>query len=245
VLKRDSVRASHRTETVPSVDIPQFVIDRVAERRGDYLVTDLDPRKTALVVVDLQDAFVCEEFAATHVAEAVNVVPNVNRLADALRTAGGTVYWIRHTVTDESLASWSNLVDFLGLREEGAEARRTIFRDGARGHQIYSGMDKRAEDAVVNKTRFSPFVHGSSDLHDRLRASGVDTLIIVGAVTNVCCESTLRDAMMLNYRCVMVSDANAARSRQEHVAALANVYMAFGDVMTTDEVLHVLSDGSP
>lgn len=184
-----------------------------------------------------------EEYRATYVAEAVNVVPNVNRLAAALRAAGGAVCWLRHTVTDEGLASWSNLVDFLGLREEGPGARRTIFRGGAPGHRIYDGMDRQPEDAVVDKVRFSPFVQGSSDLHDRLQAAGIDTLVVVGAVTNVCCESTVRDAMMLDYRCIMVSDANAARSEQEHNAALVNVYSAFGDVLSTDEVVRLL-DGA-
>jgi ureidoacrylate peracid hydrolase len=229
-----------------TVDIPQSVVDRAAARRGDgHLFGDLDPRRTALAVVDMQNAFVRADYGPTHVAEAVNVVPNVNRLARALRTAGGTVYWIHHTVTDEALASWSNLVKFLGLHEEGERARGTYLRHGALGHQLYAGMDRHVDDETVIKTRFSPFVQGSSDLHDRLQASGVDTLVVVGTVTNVCCESTVRDAMMLNYRCIMVSDANAARSDQEHNAALANVYTSFGDVMATDELVSLLRDRRP
>ena len=224
-----------------STHIPQHVVDRVAPRRGvGPLFGDLEPRRTALLVVDLQNAFVLEGCGPTHVASAAAVMPNVNRLAAGIRAAGGTVWWIQHTVTDESLASWANLAGFLGLREEGDQARTTILREGAFGHRLHDELDVLADDERVLKTRFSPFSRGASDLHDRLRRAGVNTLIVVGAVSNVCCESTVRDGMSLDYRCVMVSDANAARDDTEHLAALVNVYTAFGDVLSTDEVLELL-----
>ena len=190
--------------------------------------------------MDLQNAFLLDEFPTTFVAEALDVVPNVNRLAAGVRAAGGSVWWVHHTVTSEGIASWSNLVGFLGLDEEGDLARTTYLREGAFGHRVHDALDRCAGDETVLKTRFSAFVQGSSDIHERLQATGVDTLIVVGTVTNVCCESTLRDAMMLNYRCIMVSDANAARSDEEHAAALVNVYTAFGDVMPTAGVLRLL-----
>jgi ureidoacrylate peracid hydrolase len=228
---------------MPHADIPQLIVDRVAARRGDGpLFGDLDPRRTALLVVDMQNAFLRPEFGPTYVPAAVQVVPNVNRLAAAVRDGGGVVYWIHHTVTDEGLATWSNHLRFLGLEEGGEAARSSFFRRGARGNQTFGGMDRRPEDETVDKTRFSPFVQGSSDLHDRLQAAGIDTLVVVGAVSNVCCESTVRDAMMLDYRCIMVGDANAARSEQEHTAALVNVYSAFGDVMTTEELVRLLAE---
>jgi ureidoacrylate peracid hydrolase len=71
---------------------------------------------------------------------------------------------------------------------------------------------------------------------------GVDTLIIVGTLTNVCCESTARDAMMLNYRVIMVDDANATLSAAAHRATLDNVAMFFGDVQTTEQVASMLVD---
>ncbi len=61
-------------------------------------------------------------------------------------------------------------------------------------------------------------------------------MIITGTVTNVCCESTARDAMMMNYKVVFVSDGNAAFTDAEHNATLGNMAMLFADVMTTDEV---------
>jgi ureidoacrylate peracid hydrolase len=96
-------------------------------------------------------------------------------------------------------------------------------------------------DWLVKKNFYSAFIQGSSDLHDRLQAQGIDTVLIAGTATNVCCESTARDSMMLNYRTVMVSDACSAMSVQEHESCLSNFLFNFGDVQTTDEVLSRLA----
>ena len=73
-----------------------------------------------------------------------------------------------------------------------------------------------------------------------LRDLGVDTVLITGTVTNVCCESTARDAMMLNYKVVMVSDCNAADNDEEHNASLRAIYLTFGDVMDSGMVSDIL-----
>ena len=79
------------------------------------------------------------------------------------------------------------------------------------------------------------------DIDRRLREAGIDTVVIVGTLTNVCCESSARDAMMLNYRLVFVSDANAALTDAEHNATLASILRVFGDVASTDEVIQLFS----
>jgi ureidoacrylate peracid hydrolase len=73
-----------------------------------------------------------------------------------------------------------------------------------------------------------------------LRARGFDTVLITGTVTNVCCESSARDAMMLNFRTIMVSDGNAAMTEHEHEASLTAFYNVFGDVMDTDMLVTLL-----
>src|SRR5262249_10770792 len=92
--------------------------------------------------------------------------------------------------------------------------------------------------------RFSAFVQGSSDLPERLRAQGYDTVLITGTVTNVCCESSARDAMMLNFKTIMVSDGNAARTDAEHNATLARFYSVLGDVMDTHHLTRCLAAGA-
>ena len=78
---------------------------------------------------------------------------------------------------------------------------------------------------------------GTSDLPERLRAGGSDTALITGTVTNVCCESSARDANMTNFRTIMVSDGNAANTQEEHDASLSAFYNIFGDVMDTDMIV--------
>ena len=69
---------------------------------------------------------------------------------------------------------------------------------------------------------------------------GIDTVLVAGTKTNVCCESTARDAMMRDYKVVMVSDANGARYDEDHLAGLTSFFQSFGDVRTTEEVIGVL-----
>ena len=81
------------------------------------------------------------------------------------------------------------------------------FTPGAFGHAIWPGLEVLAHDLEVRKHRFSPFLPNSSDLDAMLRERGIDTLIITGTITNVCCECTARDANMLRYKVVFVADA--------------------------------------
>jgi ureidoacrylate peracid hydrolase len=112
---------------------------------------------------------------------------------------------------------------------------------GTKGYELWAGLDVKLNDLKIQKTRFSAFIHGSSNLEAVLRARGIDTVIITGTVTNVCCESTARDAMMRNFRTIMVTDANAATSDELHNASLAAFYLKFGDIMPTDMVIASLT----
>ena len=225
------------------IKIAQWAIDRTLERRGRLHVhEDLDPRKTALIVVDMQNGFLVEEVAAAYIPVAVEIVPNVNRLAAAVRRTGGKVFWIKQTVDADSAVAWS---EWLAMMTPGTRHNLTAnLAPGSRGHELHPGLEVKPEDEVVQKYRFSAFVQGASDLPQRLRAQGYDTVLITGTVTNVCCESSARDAMMLNFRTIMVSDGNAARTDEEHNATLSTFYAIFGDVMDTDFVIRRLEIGA-
>ena len=92
-------------------------------------------------------------------------------------------------------------------------------------------------DLRVKKIKYSAFIAGSSDIDAQLKTRGIETLLVNGTVTSVCCESTARDAMMLDYRVAMLSDGNASLTDEEHAASLNNFLVFFGDVMTTDEAV--------
>ena len=223
------------------VSIPEDVLERIAARRGRLHPFDrLEGPKTALVVIDLQNAFMLPGMPA-EVKTAREIVPNVNRLAAAVRASGGTVVWVKMTLDGER-ERWSVFFDHFGSPTHSAAEMKSLSRGDA-GHELYAGLDVLPADFVVEKTRFSAFIQGSSDLERILRNRGIDTVAIVGTVTNTCCESSARDAMMLNFKTVMVSDANAAHSDAEHNATLTNILRIFGDVLSTDEAVARLSPG--
>jgi ureidoacrylate peracid hydrolase len=215
------------------IRIPDHIMRRVVDRRGKlHIYERLDGRSTALLVVDLQNIFMLPGMPL-EVPYAREIVPNVNRLAAAVRAAGGTVVWVQ--LTGEGMLDWSSYNERLGpkLREDVA---KNIAR-GTDGHALHRDLDVQPDDIVVEKTRYSLFIQGASEVDAELRRRRIDTVIVVGTLTNVCCESTARDAMMLNYRTILVSDANAALSDEEHNMSLANVLTTFGDVLSTDEVI--------
>jgi len=233
------------------IAIPSYAIERALARRGRlHPFEDLDPARTALVVVDLQNGFMVPGQPA-EIAQAREIVPAVNRLARATRAAGGTVVWIQNTVTPESEQSWSvwlgNFADVHGAGAAGplldgdwTTGAAFPSGNGAAGGDFKFRLNVLPGDLTVRKTRFSALVQGASDLDAILRGRGIDTLIIVGTATNVCCESTARDAMMLNYKVFFVSDANACRTDEEHNATLAIMMIMFADVRSTDEMIALL-----
>ena len=223
-----------------TLSIPQSVVTRVIERRGrEHIYENLDPARTALVVVDMQNAFMLPGVAHALCPMAEKIVPNINRLAQAVRETGGTVVWIKTTFKEDALQSWSTYFEMVSP-QHGAK-RVEALTAGSKGHQLWDSLEVRAQDLIVEKNRFSAFIQGSSDLAGILRARGLDTILVTGTVTNVCCESTARDAMMLNFKTVMVSDGNAAVTDADHNASLCAFYLTFGDVMSTDMLIACLT----
>ena len=163
-------------------------------------------------------------------------MPAIARLADRLRHAGGTVAWVvpspghRHPALAE---------EFFGP----AVAR--LYADtagsGPLRERLWPEFRVDGADLLVEKSAASAFFPGSSVLPALLAARDIDTVLIAGTVTNVCCKSTARDACATGYRVIMLADANAARNDADHNATLTTIYRSFGDVRLTDEVLALLA----
>lgn len=213
--------------------VPDDVKRRVLQRKGRQFSLDvIDGARAALVVVDMQNYFVAPGFPS-EVPAARGIVPNINRMAATMRGARGTVVWIQTTATG-ALETWGNHHKY-GMRHEVAARRLATLAEDAEGFRLWPALEPASADLRVKKIKFSAMLPGSSDLHEVLARRGIDTLLVAGTTTNVCCESTARDAMMLDYRVAMLSDATAARSDEEHAASLNTFQMFFGDVMTVAE----------
>ena len=214
--------------------MPPYVIERVMSKRGRLTVFErFDPRKTAFLVIDMQNFYVGE------IPSVLAIVPNINRIAKRVRELGGLVVWVGMSAGSDGESRWHVYHDNFFTPEKGANHRDQL-SPGNPGHAFHANLQIEPQDQIVYKSRFSPFVTGASNIQDVLQPRGIENLIIAGTATNMCCESAGRDAMMLDYNVVMVADANGARYEEDHMAGLTSFYQSFGDVRTTDEVIDSL-----
>jgi nicotinamidase-related amidase len=196
---------------------------RHESRRGRRHAYDsLTPAKTALVVIDMVAFFVAESPTCRA------IIPPINALAAALRQAGGTIAWI----TPGAPRHPAHAIAFYGP----AIAERYSRSSG----EIWPELTPAPDDIQLEKTGASAFFPGNSTLPAALSARGIDTVLIAGTVTNVCCESSARDAAASGYRVIFLADATAAGTDAVHNATLHTIYRSFGDVRPVAEVIALL-----
>jgi ureidoacrylate peracid hydrolase len=226
----------HQTKIRPEI------LDRVLARRGRIHWFDvLDPTKTALVIVDMQHTF-CEPGAPAEVPCSRAIVGNINALTTHLRARGVLVIWVLHANTQNGGRSdWDLFFNYV----VADDVRQQTIESLAPGRQqVWKELTTSPQDLTIIKNRYSAFIAGSSTLERVLRDLGIDTILVAGTKTNVCCEATARDAMMLDFKVVLVSDCCAALSDREHQASLETIIQQFGDVLTRDEVITCLDGRS-
>ncbi|MGC4105287.1 MAG: isochorismatase family cysteine hydrolase [Thermomicrobiales bacterium] len=209
-------------------EIPAREYARHEARRGRrFAYETLDPRTTALIVIDMVGFFVEES------ARCQAIVPPINAMAEALRAAGGTVAWVLPTV--EPPSPWA--IEFYG---EAIAARYAASGgEGSLAERLWEGLRTHPDDLWVQKSASSAFFPGRSPLSDLLAARGVETVLIAGTVTNVCCEASARDAATLGYRTIMLADANAGVNDASHNATLTTIYRSYGDVRPVADVIRM------
>ncbi len=221
------------------VAIRPEIVERVLARRGRLHLHDrLDAKKTALLVIDMQNAFVAPG-APIEVPAARGIVGGINRLAAALRRRGVPIVWVLHQNAPGG-ADWHGFFEAFVRPENRGRAAQAL-SPSSQLQRLWHELEVAPGDLEVTKNRYSAFMGQSSALKEILGKRGIDTLLIAGTKTNVCCESTARDAMMLDYKVVLLSDCTAALSDEEHRATLENVIQQFGDVLTAEEALKLLS----
>jgi nicotinamidase-related amidase len=180
----------------------------------------LDPARTALVLVDLQNDFLHPEGAygrAGQKSPAIAALPaRLKPVADAMRRAGG---WI--VSTHFTLVPGKGGEPFIAehLRRLRPFLRRGDFLPGSFGHALVDAL--QPADLSVEKVAFSAFYQ--SRLEFVLRKAGIDTLVFAGIVTNGGIASTVRDAHVRDLRCIVLSDGCAAFSEEVHEATLVDL----------------------
>lgn len=215
-----------------------YFLDRAKAKRGGRLnaYETLDPRRTALVVVDMQDFYIGDDMPS-RLQSGQKIVGNINRLAKAVRDAGGHVVWITTTATGEP-EDWANRAE--ATSEEGWARRLELLAPDGAGAGLFAECDARDTDSFAVKTRYSAFIPYPSGLSEVLHKNGIETVLIAGVATSTCCESTGRDACQWGYRTIMVADGNADQTDELHRHTLGKFLCNFGDVQSTDQLVEKL-----
>jgi biuret amidohydrolase len=163
-------------------------------------ITEIDPAKTAMIVVDMQNDFVAVG-GGLETPAARAIVPKLSRVMKMCRDAGIRVIYTTHAHRRDGCD--------MGLFDDlhPPIANRDALVDGTSGVEIYPDLAPMPGEHVIKKHRYSGFF--GTDLDIILREWGADTVIISGTTTENCCHATARDAMFLNYRVLFLSDATA------------------------------------
>ncbi len=223
-----------------NVEIRPEIVERVLARRGRlHLFERFEPAQTAVLVIDMQSTF-CEPGAPAEVPGSRGIVVPINRLNAGVRARGGHVIWVTHAnmgVRGES--DWAGFFENFVADDVRARTIESL-SPGGDGQKVWPELTVEDSDIQILKNRYSALIPGSSNLERVLRSLGITNLLITGTKTNVCCESTGRDAMMMDFNVVMVSDGTAALSDDEHRATLETFIQQFGDVLDVDGCLALL-----
>jgi ureidoacrylate peracid hydrolase len=189
------------------------------------------PSKTALLVVDVQNDFCSPDGvfgrAGNDLSMVEEIMPNLRALIDQARAAGVTVVFVRAIYDPVYLPpAWHERNARIGF-----ETPRCI--GGTWGSDFY-GVQPQKGEVVIEKHRYSAFV--DTELDAILRGLKIETVITTGVATNLCVESTARDAFMKGYYVALVDDACATYHKEHHAASLANISLGFGVVTTVGEL---------
>ncbi len=189
------------------------------------------PAKTALINVDMQRCFV--EASPLASPDGLALVQRVNDLARACRDADVLVVhtrgWMKKDRSDVGV-----------MGELVPPFIVDLYTEGEASAELHDALDVAPTDVILNKTRYGAF-HGT-DLAEMLRSRGIDTVIISGIATNICCETTAREAAQHDFRVFFLSDGTATKEMngvpadELQRATLANLGMVFAQVTTIDEV---------
>ena len=192
--------------------------------------------KTAMIVVDMQNAFLNDEGSMNKggmdITELKKTVLPVSNLIIACRSADVPIIFTRYVLRADYKDAGLRLV----RRSKIKEINSLVM--GTWDSELDPRMDQRLEDYVLDKTRYSSFYNTSLEVI--LRGLGVDTLIICGVTTEICVESTIRDAYFRDFKILVPRDAVAAMDIDRHEGTLATIEYGFGSVTTSAKLINDL-----
>ena len=203
------------------------------------LAEKVAPAHTALAVVDVQNDFCSPEGMMSaeglDVSAAVVTAERLENFIAAARRAGVLVVFVRSVLSSDDNRYLSDVIlEQATRRRAGSYTLRPVCVDGSFGGDYYGNVRPAPGDPVVTKHRYSAFLR--TDLETVLRTDGIRTVVLAGVATNVCVETTARDAFMRDFYVVLCSDGTAAYSDAEHEATLTTIDRFFGQVASIADI---------
>ena len=190
----------------------------------------LNPQASVLMVVDMQ-IFFLDEHSPTYTCGGPAIIPNVQRLMAAFRQAGRPIIFSQHVHHPDHLDS-----GIMGWWWEG------MCVEGSPESTIHPQLAPLAGEKVIQKHRYSAFYN--TDLETVLRCLKVEDIVIAGVMTNMCCESTARDAYYRDYRVFLPADGTGSISEEMHLASLMNLALGFAQVTTCAEMIRQVAQST-
>jgi nicotinamidase-related amidase len=197
------------------------------------------PQHTALLIIDMQKDFCVEGMGASRrsgrdLSCTRAIIPNLVKLRQAARNSGALVVHVGFLTLPDHLSDGG---PWLSQRRRSTYASDSFAMAGSEGAQFISELSPADGEVTVHKHRYSGFK--GTDLDMILRAKQIRTCIITGISTNVCVESTFRDAFEHGYYIVVPSDGTASWSKELGESTLQNVTHRFGLVAMVDEIVAI------
>lgn len=194
----------------------------------------VDPRHSAVIVVDVQNDFCHTEGfirkLGIDVSASQAMVPHLENFIEEARKSKVEVVFVQAIYNNQYLGGPFKEKDLkAGLKDE-----RCV--EGSWGAGFYK-VDPLPSETVIQKHRYCPFV--GTEFGKVLQEKGIKTLILTGVTTNVCVESTARDAFMRDYYVVFLNDCTATYSQEAHESTLSNIRRHFGVVVGSGEVVAI------
>ena len=210
----------------------------MALESGNSIPWRIKSNRCALLVIDMQNDFLKPGGALYYNDAPLKALPSILKLVVGCRQQEIPVIYTKTLLSDAFLISPLEVSCQPVLMERG-------LRDGTWGAELIGELDPQPAEPVIIKHRYDAFYNTNLELIlKNIRGMGtVDTLLITGTVTNVCCDSTARAAFMRDYKVVFVGDACGAFDEDAHNATLNNISRFFGRVMETDALLKALEAG--
>jgi ureidoacrylate peracid hydrolase len=197
------------------------------------------PRHTALIIVDMQNDFIASEGIIARegrdVSQAQVMAQELPKLLKAARDAGVFVVFVRNVYTTDNNFYLSDVwLEQAARKRKGGYTRIPVCAENSWSGDFYGEVRPLPGEPIVTKHRYSAFYN--SDLDTILRANGIRTVVLTGVVTNVCVETTAREAFVRDYYVAVVKDGTAAYSAADHEMTLSNIDRFFGEVTSIAEL---------